>query len=133
MEKFLIIGLVSGVLFIVLDMITNVNPFALKLMEDYKPIARKKVNTVLAMSVDIMYGFVLTGIYLLLKNSLPADSFLQNILQYTLLIWFLREFMMSMSSYIIFDISPKLLIYNLASGFIKILAITSFIVVGYWN
>jgi len=59
MARFIIISLISGILFAVLDGLFNGNPLALKLMECYKPIAKPSVNIPVGIAIDIFYGLTI--------------------------------------------------------------------------
>ena len=57
MSNYIIISLVSGVLFGVMDGVINGNPLAVRLFEVYKPIAKQSLNMVAGIIIDLAYGF----------------------------------------------------------------------------
>jgi len=63
MTGYVIVSLISGVLFGLLDGLINANPMAVKLYEVYRPIARTSVNFVTGIIIDLAYGFILAGLY----------------------------------------------------------------------
>ena len=69
---YLIVSIVSGILFAFLDGVINANPLAQRLYEVYKPIARTSLNPAAGMAIDLAYGFIMAGVFLLLYPSLPG-------------------------------------------------------------
>ena len=126
MARFILISLISGILFAMLDGLINGNPFAQKLMECYKPIAKPSVNIPVGIAIDIFYGFVMCGIFLLIYNSLPAESPLIKGIIYGLFIWFFRVIMSVLSIYMTQQVPAKTLIYILLSGLVEVLIIGMF-------
>ncbi len=126
MVRFIIISLISGILFAVLDGLINGNPLALKLMECYKPIAKPSVNISVGIAIDIFYGFVMCGIFLLIYNSLPSESPLIKGVIYGLIIWFFRVIMSVLSIYMTQQVPTKTLIYILLTGLAEMLIIGIF-------
>ena len=57
-----------------LDALINANPVAQRLFEVYKPIARTSLNPVAGIAIDLVFGFVMAGVFLLLYESLPGSS-----------------------------------------------------------
>jgi hypothetical protein len=55
-----------GILFGILDGVIHANPLAERLREVYIPIAGASLNTLAGIVIDLMYGFVMGGVYLLL-------------------------------------------------------------------
>ncbi len=74
MIPYVVVSLASGVLFGILDGVINANPLAVSLYEVYKPIARTTLNISGGILADLVYGFVLAGIFLLLYPSLPWEN-----------------------------------------------------------
>lgn len=126
MTKFIIISLISGILFAVLDGLINGNPFAQKLMECYKPIAKPSVNIPAGIAIDIFYGFVMCGIFLLIYNSLPSESPLIKGIIYGLIIWFFRVIMSVLSIFMTQQVPARTLIYVLLTGLVEVLIIGMF-------
>ncbi len=74
MTRYVIVSLVSGILFGVLDGLINANPLAQRLYAVYQPIAKTSLNPVAGIAIDILYGFVMAGLFLVLYNSLPGEA-----------------------------------------------------------
>ncbi len=72
MLRYVMVGIASGLLFGVLDGVLNANPLARKLLQVYEPIARTSVNASAGMIIDLVYGFVLAGMFMFLFHSLPG-------------------------------------------------------------
>lgn len=66
MARYIVVSIASGVLLGVLDGLLNANPLAQRLNEVYAPTARTEVNFVAGILIDLAYGFVMAGVFLLL-------------------------------------------------------------------
>lgn len=116
MVRYLLISVVSGILFGVLDGIINANPFAQRLFEFYKPIARKSINPLPGIVIDLIYGFVMAGVFLLLYTSLPGELGLVKGVSFGVMVWFFRVVMYNASQWMMFPVSMKTVLYSLAAG-----------------
>ncbi|HCJ66043.1 MAG TPA: hypothetical protein DHV62_01625 [Elusimicrobia bacterium] len=116
MVKYIVVSVIGGILFGVLDGLINANPFAQRLYAVYKPIAKTSINLPAGILIDLGYGFVLAGIFLLLYKSLPGESGLVKGISFALLVWFFRVVMSVASQWIMFNISANALIYTLLAG-----------------
>lgn len=65
MMSYMIVAVVSGILFAILDGVLNANPLAQRLFEVYKPIARTSINPIAGIVIDLAYGFIMAGVFLL--------------------------------------------------------------------
>jgi hypothetical protein len=74
MVRFIITAVLTGILFGVLDGLINGNPLARKLLECYKPIAKQSLNIPAGLVIDMIYGFAISGLFLLLFPVLPTES-----------------------------------------------------------
>jgi hypothetical protein len=116
MTAYIIVSIISGVLFGVLDGLINVNPFAQSLYQVYKPIAKTSVNALAGIAIDLIYGFVMAGVFLLLYPSLPGQVGLVKGISFALLIWFFRVVMYVASQWMMFNVPASALLYTLVSG-----------------
>jgi hypothetical protein len=123
MAMYIIVSLISGVLFGILDGLINANPLAVKLLEAYKPIAKTSVNFIAGMLIDLAYGFILAAIFLLLYQSLPGDIGLVKGLSFGLMVWFFRVVMNAASQWMMFTVPVKTLGYSLLAGLGEMLVI----------
>ncbi len=116
MGPYIIVAIVSGILFGILDGLINANPLAQRLYEVYKPIARSSINLPAGIIIDLVYGFVLAGLFLLLHTGLPGETGLAKGASFALLAWFFRVVMYAASQWVMFNVSIQALLYSLVAG-----------------
>jgi len=116
MTRYIIVSIASGVLFGILDGLINANPIAIKLYDVYKPIAKTSVNVVVGVIIDLMYGFVLAALFLLVYPSLPGEVGLVKGVSFALMVWFFRVAMSVASQWMMFKVPLKALLYTLLAG-----------------
>jgi hypothetical protein len=116
MTSYIIVSVISGILFGIMDGLINANPIAIKLFEVYQPIARTRVNFVAGMLIDLAYGFILAGLFLLVYTSLPGSVGLVKGVCFGLMAWFFRVLMNAASQWMIFKVPLKTLLYTLLTG-----------------
>jgi len=124
--RYVIVSVASGVLFAVLDGLINANPLARDFHKVYEPIARAGVNIVPGIVIDLAYGFVLAGLFLLLYKSLPGRKGVTKGICFGLMLWFFRTVMCVASSWMMFDLPGSLLLYTLFSGLGELLVLGIF-------
>ena len=113
---YIIISIVSGILFAIMDGLINTNPLAQKLYEVYKPIAKTAINVPAGIIIDLVYGFVMAGVFLLLYRSLPGETGLLKGISFAFLIWFFRVVMSVISGWMMFNVPIGALLYTLITG-----------------
>ncbi len=123
MIRYVITSIASGILFGVLDGVIHANPLAQRLYAVYKPIAKTSINAGAGIAVDLAYGFIMAGIFLILYQSLPGSSGLIKGLSYATLIWFFRVVMSVASQWMMYNVPPQALLYILMAGLIEMLLI----------
>ena len=116
MGRYVIVSVVSGILFGALDALINANPLAQRLYEFYKPIARTSVNVAAGVLIDLVYGFVMAGAFLLLYESLPGKEGLLKGLAFATMVWFFRVVMSVATQWMTFKMPIETLIYTLVAG-----------------
>jgi hypothetical protein len=116
MTGFIIISIISGVLFGVLDGVINANPLAQRLYQVYKPIAKTSLNPLGGIVIDLIYGFVMAGVFVLLYNSLPGETGLIKGLSFGVIVWFFRIVMFAASQWVMFIVPVKTLLYSVVTG-----------------
>lgn len=116
MSTYLIVSLISGILFGILDGLINANPIAVRLFEVFKPIARTSLNFLAGIIIDLAYGFILAGLFLLLYPSLPGEVGLVKGVSFALIAWFLRVVMSVASQWMMYKVPGKTLLYSLLTG-----------------
>ena len=123
MTRFIIVSIASGILFGILDALINANPLAQKLYKPLEPIMKKSVNFVAGIVIDLFYGFVMAGLFLLLYSSLPGESGWLKGLVYGGIVWFFRVLMSVLSQWIMYDLPLSTLLYTLGTGLIEMLVL----------
>ncbi len=120
---YVIVSLVSGLLFGLMDGFANANPLAVRLYAIYDPLARTSVNIPAGFVIDVLYGFLMAGIFLMLYNSLPGGLGIIKGVSYALLVWFFRVVMSVISQWVMFNIPYDSLLYTAGAGLVEMLAI----------
>ena len=117
MTGYILVSVVSGILFAIMDGLINANSFARRLFDIYKPIERTSFNPLVGILIDLVFGFVMAGVFLLLYASLPGDSGLIKGISFAILAWFFRVVMSTASQWVLFNVPGKALLYSLLTGF----------------
>jgi len=116
MIRYIIVSVVSGILFGILDGVIHANPLAQRLYEIYKPISRTSLNPLAGIVIDLIYGFVMAGVFLLLYKSLPGETGLIKGVSFAFLVWFFRSVMYAASQWVMFNVPVETLLYSLVAG-----------------
>jgi hypothetical protein len=116
MTGYIAVSIVSGILFGILDGVINANPLAQRLYQVYKPIAKTSINPLAGMVIDLVYGFVMAGVFLLLYKSLPGGTGPVKGVSFALLVWFFRVVMYTASQWVMFNLPVEALLYSLVTG-----------------
>ncbi len=116
MSIYLIVSIIAGVLFGVMDALINANPLARRLYEVLKPIARTSMNPLIGLAIDLVYGFAMAAIFMLLFWALPGESALVKGLSFAFIAWFFRVVMNAASWWMMFRIPGKTLLYSVVTG-----------------
>ena len=123
MTRFIIVCILCGIIFGFLDGAIHANPKAKKLFEVYKPIAKTSINIPAGIIIDLIYGFVMGAIFLVLFNALPGSSGLIKGVSFGLIIWFFRVLMGVLSSWMMYNIPLRTLLYIALTGLVEMLII----------
>lgn len=113
---YVIVSIISGILFGVMDGLINANPLAQRLYEAYKPIAKTSMNLPAGVLIDLCYGFVMAAVFLLLYKSLPGEVGLVKGISFAFLVWFFRVVMSVASQWMMFKVPTGALVYTLVAG-----------------
>ncbi len=116
MLNYVIISLVSGALFGIMDAVINANPLAQRLYTVYKPIAKTTLNPILGIGIDLVFGFAMAGVYWVLYTSLPGTSGLIKGISLALMMWFFRVVMQAASQWMMYKVPANTLLYTLFAG-----------------
>jgi hypothetical protein len=121
MIRYLIVSVSSGLLFGILDGVINANPFAQKLFAVYKPIARTSINAPVGFVIDLAYGFIMAGMFLLLYKCLPGGTGIAKGLSFAVLAWFFRVAMSAASQWMMFNVPCSAICYSCVAGLVEML------------
>lgn len=102
-----------------LDGILNGNPFAQKLNRVYAPIARQSISVPAGLIIDVLYGFVMAAVFLLLYESLPGGTGLVKGVSYGVIIWFFRMVMYAATQWMTLRIPGATLLYIVVTGLVE--------------
>ncbi len=90
MLRQILVGLMAGVAFLLLDGVLNANPMAQRLYAAYQPIARQSVNALAGSAINLAFGVLLAALFSTLRTSLPGRTKVAKALSFGLIVWFLR-------------------------------------------
>jgi len=121
--RYTIVSIVSGVLFGAMDGLIYANPIAENLYEAYGPIRKTSVDVFAGVLIDLAYGFVLAGAFLLLRRSLPGQKNLAKGIAFALMIWFFRVVMSVASTWMTLNLPAGTLVYALLTGLAEMLVL----------
>ncbi|HLO13893.1 MAG TPA: hypothetical protein VK206_03625 [Anaerolineales bacterium] len=116
MTTYIVVSIAGGFLFGILDGLINANPVAQRLNAVYKPIARESLSVIAGIAIDLAYGFILAAVFLLLYPSLPGGTGLEKGLSFAILVWFFRVVMSAASTWVMFVVPARTLVYTLFAG-----------------
>ena len=126
MIRYIIVSVTSGILFGVMDGLINGNRFAQKIYECFRPIAKSSVNITAGLAIDLIYGFIMTGMFMLLRQSLPGNSGLLRGICFAVIAWFFRVVMAVASQWTMFNVPAQALVYTLITGFVEMVVLGIF-------
>ncbi len=121
MIRYIIVSIVSGVLFGILDGVINANPLAQRLYAVYRSMTRTSINIKAGILIDLAYGFIMAGAFLLLYQSLPGASGLAKGASFGVLVWFFRVVMSAASQWVMFKVTAGAVAYTLVTGLAEML------------
>jgi hypothetical protein len=127
MLRYILVSVGAGVLFGVMDALINANPWAQQLLAVYAPLARTGINAPAGIVIDLVYGFAIAAIYLLLAPSLPGSSGVVKGLVLGLGMWFFRVVMSAASTWMMLEVPLGLIGYQLVTGLVEMLVLGGFV------
>lgn len=127
MLNFVLVSLAAGLLFGTMDALINANPLGQRLNAVYAPVMKKDINAAAGIAIDLAYGFVIAGVFVMLAGSLPGDSGLTKGLALGLGIWFFRVVMSVATTWMTHRVPASLLAYQLATGLAEMLVLGGFV------
>ena len=127
MVRKILVGLLAGVVFLVLDGLINANPLAQRLYAVYQPLARPSVNALAGSAIDLAYGVVLALLFVVLRAGLPGRTAFTKGLAFGLVVWFLRVCMRVAGEWVMMVVPAPTHAYTLLAGLLQILIVTEVI------
>ena len=128
MWRQIVIGLIAGVAFLVLDGVLNANPLAQRLYAAYEPIARPNVNVLAGSAIDLGYGVVLVALFRTLWPSLPGRTSRRKGVSFSAMVWFFRVFMRVAGEWVTTTVPISTHAYTLVTGLVQALLVVGIIV-----
>jgi len=123
MAGYIIGSIAGGLLFGIMDGLINANPLAVRLFAVFKPIARTSINIPAGVVIDLAYGFIMAGLFLMVYPSLPGQAGWVKGLTFGLLVWFFRVVMGVISQWMMYTVPVDALLYSLAAGLAEMLVL----------
>jgi len=123
MAGYIIGSIAGGLLFGIMDGLINANPLAVRLFAVFKPIARTSINIPAGLVIDLAYGFIMAGLFLMVYPSLPGQAGWVKGLIFGLLVWFFRVVMGVISQWMMYTVPVDALLYSLAAGLVEMLVL----------
>ena len=123
MIRYIVVSVISGVLFGILDGLINANPLAQELFSVFNSISKPTINVLAGIIIDLLYGFVMAGLFLILYKGIPGKRGWIKGLNYGLIIWFFRVLMYVVTIWMCFIIPVQTLLYILITGFGEMLVL----------
>jgi hypothetical protein len=120
-KRFVIAGIVTSVLFLVLDAVFGVaggvigeSVFGLSAGQP------DESKMMISPIFELINGFMLVAVYAVIYDGLPGEGWRKGI-SYGLIVWGLRVVLWAFSTYIMTDMSPILIGITVATGLVEVL------------
>lgn len=123
MVTFVIVSVVGGLVFGVLDAVINANPLARRLLAPFQSIMRASVNPAAGIVIDLVYGFVMAGVFVVLYDGLPGETGLMKGVSLAFLVWFFRVVMSAASQWMMFRVPARTVAYSIVTGLAEMLVL----------
>ena len=119
--RYMLVSWACGILYWILDGVRNWNPFAQKLYQAYRSNVKISFNLPKSFVIYIVYGFAMTGIFLVLYKSLPGKIGIVKGISFGLIAWYFRGFTAVMSQWMLSTMPLKALSYVAITGLLEAL------------
>ena len=132
-KRFIIACLVTGILFLVLDILFGVlgGHLTAAISGSQVPSPSGIESKMTAGFVfEVINAFILVLVFSVIKGSLPGQGWVKGV-SYGLIVWALRVVMWAFSSYMIFDAHPTLLVVTAVFGLAEVLILCIVIAIIY--
>jgi hypothetical protein len=120
--KTVICSIIVGILFIVFDMLIAITTSPLYALYSDLAIWKTPPNILVGTIFDIINGFILVGVYMVLYIGIPGLGWKKG-LTYGIIVDLFRVVMMTFSSIVMLDIPLLLVVVSLVTGYIEIIVL----------
>jgi hypothetical protein len=127
MLRQILVGLIAGVTFLLLDGVLNANPIAQRLYTAYQPIARESVNALAGSAIDLAFGVLLAALFSTIRASLPGSTTIAKAVSFGLIVWFLRVCMRVAGEWVVTVVPAHVHAYTLVAGLVQMLIVAGII------
>lgn len=124
-RRIVIGGIFIGLLLLVSGVISgffSITVFKLPIFVSDSTLWRQEFSPYLSISLDIIYGIILAGLFNLLYMSIPGKAIMKGI-SFGLIVWFFKTVMAMGAIRVMFNVSDKILLYWTFSGLLEMLMI----------
>jgi hypothetical protein len=120
-KRLVIAGIVTSVLFLVLDAVFGVAGGMIGTLIFGLPAAQPDESKMMITPVfELINGFMLATVYAVIYDGLPGEGWKKGI-SYGLIVWGLRVVMWAFSTYIMTDMPPILIGITVVTGLVEVL------------
>jgi hypothetical protein len=84
---------------------------------------RTSVNVPAGIVIDLVYGFAMAGLFILLYNSLPGRTGIVKGMSLALIMWFFRVVMYAGSQWMMFRVPGGAVVYMLVTGLVEMVVL----------
>jgi hypothetical protein len=124
-KRLVLAGIVTAVLFLVLDMLFGVAGGWIVAQISGQPVDQPtgiEAKMGLGLLFELVNGFLLAAIYAVIYRCLPGQGWVKGI-SYGLLVWALRVVMWAFSTYVMTELSPLLIAVTVVTGLVEVLVL----------
>ncbi len=130
MKRVLTCGIITGVLFIMFDMISSISTSPIFSPYSDLPIWKTPPDILAGVIFDLINGFILVAVYMMIYNGIPGYGWKKG-LNYGIIVGLFRVVMPSFSTIVMYTIPFTLVIASLVTGYIEIVILCVILAVVY--
>jgi len=121
-KKILACGIITGVLFLIFDMVIAISTSPIFSPYSDLPIWKTPPNILAGLIFDLINGFILVAAYTIVYNGIPGFGWKKG-LNYGVLVGLFRVVMSSFSTIVMYNIPLTLVITSLITGYVEIIVL----------
>ena len=129
-RKILIVGIITGIIFIILDMLVAIATMPVLSSFADLPIWKTPPDIMAGIVFDLINGLILVGVYSVLYNAIPGEGIKKG-LNYGIIVGLFRVVMMSFSVIVMYNVPLILVFTNLITGFVEVVILCMILAVIY--